>query len=166
MEANPSFQHIEINDLTEDLPHDSRDCSYKLRWVRKCEGFTIDLDDAGKRKYHVEHADPRIRFILDVIRGNALVWVDTHEDLANFDKLAYEGWMTSDELLDRSVVTEIPEITKDRHEGFASEWGALNVYVLFGRRRGEDVLVLNVVGEKVNNEVEQMCHEIVMRNNV
>lgn len=74
--------------------------------------------------------------------------------------------MTSDELLDRSVVTEISEITKDGHEAFASEWGAINVYVLFGRRRGEDVLVLNVVGEKVNNEVEQTCHEIVLRNNV
>lgn len=63
-------------------------------------------------------------------------------------------------------MTEIPEITEDGHEAFASEWGAFNVYVLLGRSRGEDVLVRNVIGEEVDNDVEQTCHEIVLRNDV
>jgi hypothetical protein len=47
-----------------------------------------------------------------VAGGNTLVW---SEDLAYLDKLAYEGWMMGGELLDRPVVKEIPEITKDEH---------------------------------------------------
>jgi hypothetical protein len=74
--------------------------------------------------------------------------------------------VTSDELLDRPVVAKIPEIAKDGHEPLASEWGTLNVYVLRSRRRSENMLVRNVVGEEVDDDIEQTRYEIMLTDNV
>lgn len=79
--------------------------------------------------------------------------MDTHEEPAHPGKFADESGISSDELLDRLVVTEVEEVTGNRHEPLGLE-RKLSRCV---SRSTEDTLFYDFVCEELDDDVEQTC---------
>ena len=83
--------------------------------------------------------------------------MDAHEELAHLGKFADESGIFSDELLDRLVVTEVAEVTEDRHEPLGLERKTVNVQLRNLRcvsRSIEDTFFYDLVCEEVDDVVE------------
>lgn len=91
------------------------------------ESFPIDLDYLRQRQRHVEDTDPCIGFVLDVVGHCSFVGINAHEQLARLGELHNEVPVASDHLLYRRVMTEIAQVTKDRHKALRLERGRVNV---------------------------------------
>ena len=95
--------------------------------------------------------------------------MDAHEELADLGKLANEGRISGDELLNRFIVAKISKVTKDRHEALGLERETVNIqfYGLRSVRRSvEDTFVGDLIREEIDDDVEQTCDEIMISNDM